>query len=251
MPNKKTALTSLFLGSLVLFVFLTAAKPSIAASKEKVLHSFCYDSSTCFDAAYPYAGLILDSDGNLYGTTTNGGSYDGGAVFELSPGPLGKWREKLLHSFGNGKDGYIPFAGLVFDSSGNLYSTTGGRVKGESSGTVFELSPNSDGKWTERVLHSFNGNDGANPAAGLILVTGGNLYGTTQNGGTYSDGTVFELSPGTNGKWTERVLHSFSNNGKDGTNPEGGVIVDSSGNLYGTTRSGGAHGSGTVFEITP
>jgi len=156
----------------------------------------------------------------------------------------------LLRRAYNGKDGFYPYTGLIFDLSGNLYGTTyqGGT---HSNGTVFELSPNSDGKWTERVLHSFNGNDGANPAAGLILVTGGNLYGTTQNGGTYSDGTVFELSPGTNGKWTERVLHSFSNNGKDGTNPEGGVIVDSSGNLYGTTRSGGAHGSGTVFEITP
>lgn len=256
MPNKKSALTCLLSVFLVLSGFLTAARPSIAASKEKVLHSFCYDGLNCFTAAYPYAGLIFDSDGNLYGTTTNGGFYDEGAAFELSPGTDGKWTEKVLHSFGNGKDGYSPFAGLVFDSSGNLYGTTGTRFNGKSSGTVFELSLNSNGKWTERVLHNFvNGKDGMFPDANLVFDKAGNLYGTTSQGGRYDlFGTVFELSPSLDGKWTEQILHSFNNNGKDGYQPLAGLIVDASGNLYGETSQGGSGigcSCGTVFELSP
>jgi uncharacterized repeat protein (TIGR03803 family) len=255
MANKKKALPYLFSGVLVLFVFLTAARSSIAASKEKVLHSFCYDSSTCFDAAYPYAALIFDSNGNLYGTTTGGGSYDNGAVFELSPGTDGKWKEKLLHSFGNGKDGYNPFGGLVFDGSGNLYGTTGARMNGKSSGTVFELSPSSNGKWIERVLHNFtNGKDGMFPDTTLVFDKAGNLYGTTYQGGRYGLGTVFELSPSSDGKWTERLLRSFNNNGKDGYEPSAGLIVDANGNLYGETLQGGSGvgcSCGTVFELSP
>ena len=216
---------------------------------ETVLHSFPHDSS---DGYYPYASLIVDVVGNLYGTTTRGGAYGYGMVFELSPGSGGSWTETVLHNFAyNGADGIYPFAGLIFDAAGNLYGTTyGGGPHGH--GTVFELSPGSGG-WTEAVLHSFNnnGSDGYDPDASLVFDGDGNLYGTTYSGGALGKGTVFELSSG-HGGWTETVLHSFPHDSTDGYNPFAGLIVDGAGNLYGTTVYGGSTGNwGTVFELSP
>ncbi len=223
---------------------------------EKVLHSFNHHGT---DGVYPYAGLIIDAVGNLYGTTVYGGTYDcypdycGGTVFELTPTAGGGWREKGLHNFGNGTDGAYASGGLAFDAAGNLYGTTyGGGTYGD--GTVFELTPNShvaDGGWTEKVLHNFNNDrtDGVDPNGGLIIDAAGNLYGMTYMGGSYGYGTVFELTPGAGGDWTEEVLHSFNNNGKDGVDPYAGLIFDSAGNLYGTTSGGGSYSHGTVFEI--
>jgi uncharacterized repeat protein (TIGR03803 family) len=193
----------------------------------------------------------MDSSGNLYGTTFGGGASGYGTVFELSPAASGTWTEKFLYSFKGGSyDGLFPFAGLIMDSSGNLYGTTqGGGASGW--GTVFELSPR--GTWNETILYSFSGgNDGATPAAGLIMDSNGNLYGTTVEGGASRNGTVFELSPPTtaDGPWNETVLHAFKG-GNDGAAPYAGLIMDSSGNLYGTTGGGGASGWGTVFELSP
>ena len=148
-----------------------------------------------------------------------------------------------------------PVASLIFDASGNLYSTTvlGGNY---GYGTVFELSPKTGGGWTETILHNFNngGNGGYIPVAVLILDASGNLYGATSAGGKYGSngdgGTAFKLSPKTGGDWTETVLHSFGN-GTDGNSPDAALAFDSSGNLYGTTTVGGKDGYGTVFEITP
>jgi uncharacterized repeat protein (TIGR03803 family) len=210
-----------------------------------VLHRF-----TGKDGANPFAGLIFDAAGNLYGTTWLGGraaspcdSYCG-VVFELSPGAKGEWTETILHEF-NDKDGAAPYAGLIFDAAGNLYGTTlaGGN---DGMGTVFKLSSGPNGKWTETVLHSFNGKDGANPYAGVTFDTSGNLYGTTVSITTGAS-TVFRLSPGTNGKWTHTVLHTF--NGKDGGQAYAGVSVDGQGNLYGATATGGAYGWGVIFRL--
>ena len=211
---------------------------------EKVLHTF--------QPKYgdrPTAGLIMDSAGNLYGTTYYGGAYGYGTVFELTPNN-GEWTFKLLHAFiNNGKDGLSPVAGLVFDASGNLYGTTA--LGGSSNlGTLFKLTLN-NGKWIYKVLHSFSGKDDVNqPQAALIFDTAGNLYGTTY-------GTVFELIP-SGGKWTEKVLHHFKHNGYDGYASVASLIFDTSGNLYGTTGLGGTDsscddfvGCGTVFELTP
>jgi uncharacterized repeat protein (TIGR03803 family) len=129
-------------------------------------------------------------------------------------------------------------------------------------GTVFELTPQTDRSWSERILHNFNdnGTDGAQPRAGLIFDADGNLYGTTSTGGADGEGTVFELSPKAGGGWAERILHSFSHKSTDGRNPVGGLILDAAGNLYGTTVEGGSSEScvnsyvtscGTVFELTP
>jgi uncharacterized repeat protein (TIGR03803 family) len=214
---------------------------------EKVLHRF---SDKGKDGIQPQASLIVDSAGNLFGTTTGGGDYGAGTVFQLSPGTDGNWKERVVLSFKGGGDGADPAGDLVSDTAGNLYGTT---VQGgdHTGGTVFELIFDPGGKWSEKVLHSFgNGKDGSAPKDGLIFDPTGNLYGTTTDGGAYNLGTAFRLSPGAGGSWTEKVLHSFGN-GVDGTYPEGSLVPDSSGNQYGTTFSGGTGGEGTIFEITP
>ena len=140
----------------------------------------------------------------------------------------------------------------MFDTAGNLYGTTqhGGS---EGFGTVFEMTPNGSGGWTEKLLHNFGiiDTDGQNPYAGLISDAAGDLYGTTQHGGREGLGTVFEMTPNGSGGWTERPLYDFGIIDTDGQNPYAGLISDGAGNLYGTTLSGGTHGGGTVFEVTP
>ena len=202
------------------------------------------------DGQNPSAGLVFDSSGNLYGTTVNGGTYGGGTAFELSSNGAGGWIETGLYSFGNFLDGMNPYAGLVLDSSGNLYGTTAnGGVN--SRGTAFELSLNAATLRCCREVLVYNftaGTDGQTPRAGLVFDGSGNLYGTTVNGGTYGGGTAFEWSPSQGG--IESVLYSFGS-GSDGKNPYAGLVFDSSGNLYGTTASGGLYSGGTVFELSP
>lgn len=225
-----------------------------AGPREKVLHSFNVNDG---DGGNPYANLILDSAGNVYGTTVSGGNGSCGAgcgtVFELMPKAEGSWTEKVLYSFkGDGRDGVGPSAGLIFDGVGNLYGTTGGGGI-YNAGTVFELTPTANGNWAEKVLHSFKfgSSGGWDPGGGLILDSSGNLYGTA-GGSVDGDGMVFELARIAGGRWAEKVLHTFRDDGKDGRNPVAGLIFDAAGNLYGTTESGGAYyGAGTVFELTP
>ena len=221
---------------------------------EKVLWSF---GATSTDGVGPQAGLIFDSDGNLYGTTLNGGANHAGIVFELSPGTGGVWTEKILCNFATSTGGSS--GGLIFDAQGNLYGTTGG--------TVFELSSGTGGVWTEKLLWTFAGypTDGSGPMGGLIFDSEGNLYGTTKSGGSGRDseyiglGTVFELSPEGSGSWTEKVLWNFQGEPTDGTSPMAGLILDAQGNLYSTTVYGGPNDpgvlgrnlGGTVFELTP
>jgi uncharacterized repeat protein (TIGR03803 family) len=214
-----------------------------------VLYSF-----TGSDGDQPDAGLISDAAGNLFGTTVGGGN-GWGNVFELKRHANGKWTEKVLYSFDfNFKDGVFPEASLVFDPAGNLYGTTWGGgdtglgCGGQGCGTVFELTPSANGTWKEKVLQSFSGEDGTNPSAPLIQGTNGNFYGTTSYGGVHLAGTVFELTPGTNGTWNEKVLHSF--NGQDGEAIYGGLVSDADGNLYGMAAEGGLYGGGTAFELT-
>jgi uncharacterized repeat protein (TIGR03803 family) len=188
------------------------------------------------DGALPYAGLIIDSSGNLYGTTEFGGASNDGTVFELA---AGSGTITTLASF-NSTDGARPRGGLIMDSSGNLYGTAlaGGA---SNDGTVFELA---QGSGTITTLASFDGTDGQYPQGALIMDASGNLYGTAPNGGASSDGTVFELAAGSG---TITALASF--NGTDGATPLSDVIMDTTGNLYGTTYAGGASGGGTVFEL--
>jgi uncharacterized repeat protein (TIGR03803 family) len=210
-----------------------------------VLHSF--GSGT--DGTHPWARLVFDAAGNLYGTTYQGGSRGFGTVFEMSPDGHGGWTERVLHNFGiSGTDGQNPYAALIFDGSGNLYSTTynGGS---HSFGTVFEMSPNGSGGWTERVLHNFGASslDGQNPWSGVVFDTSGNLFGT---GGSRAQGTVFEMT-NSGGTWSEKVIHNFGS-GYDGEAPEReSLISDGMGNFYGTTFYGGGYNKGTAYKIAP
>jgi uncharacterized repeat protein (TIGR03803 family) len=154
--------------------------------------------------------------------------------------------ENVLYSFQGGNDGINPSTGLVADLAGKLFGTTteGGTA---GYGVVYELSPSHGGGWKQTVIHSFQGGDGAAPAAGLIFDQAGNLYGTTSTGGKYHVGTVFQLT-NSGGAWTETVLHSFTD--KDGSHPLAGLVLDQAGNLYGTTLFGGHTEGGVVFQLT-
>jgi uncharacterized repeat protein (TIGR03803 family) len=215
-----------------------------ATGNEKVLYSF----TGVPDGLDPQAGLAWDASGNLYGTTIEGGANGNGTVFKLSP-PKQKgaaWTEQVIYSFGTGTDGATPVAGVTFDAAGNLYGiTSAGGAFGY--GTVFELTP-SKSRWTENILHEFqDGDDGAVPYAGLIFKAG-NFYGAATEGGTGGGGTIFELTPANPG-WTFNVLYSMPGWGISGAFRH--LIMDSSGNLYGTTHCDGTYSSGTVYELTP
>lgn len=233
---------------------------------ETVLYSFTGGS----DGGIPNGndGPLIDSAGNLFGTTTQGGLPNGGGtVFELTHSSTG-WQETVLWNFTCGNDGCGPGGGLVSDSAGNLYGTTSaGGPGGIGFGTVFELSSDGSGNWSETTLYIFSGgSDGGVPLSTLVRDQSGNLYGTTSYGG-YSDncvgdiygcGVIFELTQGVRGNWTERVLYAFRG-GKDGAHPGAKVVFDSSGNIYGVTSlcgdisctPYGYAGYGTVFRLAP
>jgi hypothetical protein len=225
--------------------------------KEKVLHSF-YPSSYNQPApggTGPYAGLIMDSSGNLYGTTASGGAncrgWSCGTVYELTPRAGGGWKEIVLHRFHiNGKDGSTPGWGALFmDSSGNLYGTTA--TGGCCGGVVFELTPGVGGKWKETILYDFK-QDGSGylPNAGVVMDKSGNLYGVTDAGGYGDCCVIYKLASRPKGKWAYTVLHTFGQ-GYDGCQPEGNLVLDNQGNLYGGTVLGGTAGNGVIFELTP
>ncbi len=221
---------------------------------EKILHNFVYPG-TAADGWAPWGGVIADALGNLYGTTSAGGPYGYGTVFELSPMVSGNWTEKILHNFNyDGTDGVQSYAKLAFDRAGNLYGSTPGGGAGNR-GTVFELVPLSNGVWKEKIAHDFiaDGTDGVQPGAGVIVDGSGNILGTTIGSSARGFGTVYELVPNGNGRFSERILFNFT--GLNGERPEGSLILDPSGNIYGTTNLGGSFGGmfgyGTVFEITP
>jgi uncharacterized repeat protein (TIGR03803 family) len=247
MRNKGLSIAPAITLAIVAVALITTATHA-SAQQENVLHSFNLNGR---DGYVPNARLIIDTAGNLYGTTPMGGFAEGGIAFKLEPQTGGGWAIKILHAFtGRGTDGATPSAGLIFDAAGNLYGTTN-LAGAYGVGTVFELSPTASGGWTETTLYAFgSGNDGQRPAAALIFDAHGNLYGTTLQGGIYGLGTVFELSPATGGGWTETVLHSFGN-GTDGQYPVAPLIFNAVGALYGTTTAGGTHDCGTVFELRP
>jgi len=215
-----------------------------AAGHETVLYSF----TGAADGAVPEAGLARDGAGNLYGTTTAGGANGNGTVFKLTaPAQKGeRWSERVLYSFGTGTDGTTPVAGVTFDSAGALLGTaSAGGAYGY--GTIFELVPSKSG-WTETILHDFqNEDDGAVPYGGLISYKG-NFYGAATEGGTAGGGTIYELSPGTGG-WTYTVIYSVPGWGISGEFRD--LKMDASGNLYGTTHCDGTYSAGTVYELTP
>ena len=218
----------------------------MSTTAEKVLHSF---TGPPLDGAFPYAGLVEDSSGNVYGTTSAGGSSNNGTVFKITPSGT----ETILHSFQGGTDGAVPYGGLLLSSAGNLYgvTTAGGVATGNcfpsGCGVIFMVTP----AGRESVLYRFTGSpDGASPYGGLIVDASANLYGTTYNGGTGACtngcGVIFELTKA----GTESVLYSFQGYPSDGAFPYAGLVRNSTtGDFYGTTVYGGSSENGTVFEL--
>lgn len=216
---------------------------------QTVLHSF----NSVPDGRYPLGGLIRDSEGNLYGTTVWGGTYGFGTVFEITAAGT----ESILYSFTGGSDGSQAYGNLSRGKNGDLFGVTlaGGITRGgckQGCGVVFQVTP----QGVETVLLAFpGGTKGLSPRAGLIRDSKGNFYGTTFQGGDLSCklfdlpgcGTVFELTA----TGRQKILHQFAGGSQDGFGPVGGVVLDSEGNLYGTTLDGGTDGAGVVFEVTP
>ncbi len=243
----------------IVFALVFTMTPPAQAQSYAVLHNFTSHG----DGATPYAGLTMDKAGNFYGTTLYGGNLtncDGGCgvVFKLAHEGSG-WVLSTLYTFQGGADGAVPYSGVTIGSDGSLYGTTevgGTGCSGIGCGTVYKLRPPPTAckaascPWTKTVLYQFTGPDGTNPLYGnLVFDQAGNLYGTTEAGGTNGHGTVFELTP-SNGGWTESVLWSFTG-GDDGDQPTSGVLLDRAGNLYGTTVFGGIDASGNVYELSP
>jgi uncharacterized repeat protein (TIGR03803 family) len=266
MKNRYVALS---LAALSLAGFCWSAQ----GASRQILHRFTNDLSGNSDGAFPKARLISDSQGNLYGTTSEGGTYGYGTVFQLTPPIPGgtEWAQTVLYSFcqeDSCNDGSYPTAGLTIDTNGNLYGTTSeGGFSGE--GMVFKLKPPENGEtaWTLEGVYNFcpqfGCNDGAWPYAGLIFGPQGALYGTTSQGGEWDFGTVFKLtfSNLNSPPWTYTVLYTFDGAGvSDGAYPYAGVIAGPQGTLYGTTFEGGYsggsgacafdNGCGTVFKLT-
>lgn len=244
-------------GTLAIIAFVFLMGVGAQAGQHKILYTFTGGA----DGSGPYAGVIFDAAGNLYGTTQYGGSYGAGTVFELSPTPTGAWAEKVLYTFTGAADGGWPAAGLSFDSAGNLYGTAsaggnnGAYCNWSGCGVVFELTSTPTGEWTETIVHSFTGDaDGSNPIASLVFDSVGNLYGTTWEGAHSDDfcylgcGVVFELSPTPAGEWAETTLYTWMD-GWDGSNSWANLILDTAGNLYGVSFNAGRYGYGNVFEL--
>ncbi len=209
------------------------------AGNETVLYSFT-DTGSPADGLDPYAAPVMDTAGNLYGTTRDGGFFGIGIVFRLDT----SGHETVLHTFAPA-EGADPYAGVAMDAAGNLYGTTSAALALGVLGTVFKID--TAGNFT--VLHFFTGSDGCSPSGGVIIA-GGNFYGTASGCGSFGFGTVFKLDPLGN----VTVLYSFkggSTGGSDGAAPTGGLIMDAAGNLYGTTIAGGSSNAGTVFKLDP
>jgi uncharacterized repeat protein (TIGR03803 family) len=201
--------------------------PGQSGWTETVLYSFANSP----DGANPVNGVLLDTAGNLYGTTFSGGSTGNGTVYELTSSG-GKWTDKVIANISS------TYSGLTMDAKGNIFGTT--------YRAVFKMVPNGKGGWNLSKIFTFP-KAGTNPNGTPVVDGAGNVYGTTFAGGANNEGMVYKLIPGTTG-WTEQVLHSFST---ETSSPLAGLAIDSAGNLYGTTSVGGLHGDGTVFELAP
>ncbi|MGA2588928.1 MAG: choice-of-anchor tandem repeat GloVer-containing protein [Bryobacteraceae bacterium] len=228
----------------------------LAPSGSSWVHTVLYSFEGEADGGEPYKGVTLDAEGNLYGTAGVGGLYVGpcidtgcGVVYKLTNSG-GTWTQTVIHSFTGGHDGFGPGAGVTVDRHGNILgmTPTGGAY---GFGIVYQLHPNGDGTYTERVIHTFTGGaDGLGGSPGRLAVdAAGNVFGLSTAGGANGNGDVFELSPTQTGEWNVTVLYAFL--GEPGSGfPYGALVADAQGNLYGTTYYAGANDLGTVYRLS-
>lgn len=225
-----------------------APKAFAAASSAKVIYSLAGDE----DGEYTDTDLVIDSAGDLYGSSVLGGTFGSGTVFQLTPSANG-WIHTVLYSFTGGADGGEPYKGVTLDAQGNIYGTavTGGTGACEGGcGVVYKLTQ-TGGAWTQTVIYSFTGgDDGSGPGAGLTIDDQGNLYGVTPTGGANGLGTIYQLSPNQSGNWDFTVIHTFTG-GADGATGSAGRLLLHGGDLYGVATAGGVHGQGVAFELAP
>ena len=237
---------SYFLGASLAVLAHVAAPTTGQAAGTEVIHSFGDG-----DGEYPASDLVMDAAGNIYGTTTQGGDFNSGTVFMLSPSG-GGWSESVLYSFTSGADGAQPYNGVTLDAQGNLYGTavtggTGSACEG-GCGVVYKLT-RSGSSWSQSVIYDFTGgNDGSGPGAGLTFDASGNLYGMTPTGGAFGLGVIYKLTPQAGGTWTQTVIHAFTG-GNDGATGSAGRLLYDGGVFYGAATVGGANGKGTVFKL--
>jgi uncharacterized repeat protein (TIGR03803 family) len=209
--------------------------------------SLIYTFSGAPEDEAPFGNIVSDAAGNIYGVAA-GGTAGASSVYELSPGAGGIWTESVIYTFNNTGGGpWEATAGLTIDAAGNLYGSSGGGGA-FGMGTIYELTPNADGSWSETVLYSFNSSDGYAPSSALVFDASGNIYGTTSTGGI-AWGTVFELSPTSGGGWTEKVLYSLPGSASLAV-PNSPVWLDSAGNIFATAFGVGYPPHGAVFELT-
>ena len=247
-PSEGGSLLTLLLLALCCFALSPAARAAAPASTINVIYSFVGDE----DGEYTDTDLVIDSAGNLYGTSVLGGDFGSGTVFQLTPSGNG-WIHTVLYSFTSGTDGGEPYKGVTLDAQGNLYGTavsggTGGCEGG--CGVAYKLT-HSGGSWSQSVIHYFSGgDDGSGPGAGLTIDHQGNLYGTTPTGGANGLGVVYQLNPDAGGNWNFKVIHTFTG-GTDGATGSAGRLLLHGGRLYGVATAGGANGKGTAYELKP
>ncbi len=276
MRFQRPALVGLFkymqLATIMVLLSL-AVSFNMQAQTFTILHNF----TGGLDGSNPWAGFVKDTAGNLYGITSGGGGSNAcnfygtngcGAVYKLT-NKNGNWVDGPLYSFQGNTDGEFPIAAMTIGSNGTFFGTTTGGGQGTCTydgsngcGTIFNLKPTPTrpptplSPWVETVLYRFTGgSDGGNPNVGnLIFDSAGDIYGTTEFGGTNNLGVVYELKPAGGGNWTETVLYNFA--GADGSTPLGGLVFDKTGNLYGTTKEGGdmtcngGAGCGVIYELS-
>lgn len=255
MTRQPFSFANLIIITICVAVFALSSPAPARAQTETVIHSF--RSASVFDGIEPFGGMVAASNGALYGTTSGGGKYRYGAVYKLSPPTTqgGAWGQTILYSFTGGTvtdDGSGPSGSIVLTKGGKIYGTTqsGGRY---GDGTVYELSPPTQpgNPWTETTLYSFSLS--SEPIYGLVAGSGGRLYGTTYLGGHYGVGSVFAVSPPAKlgDPWTEETIHSFSGGGAVPQGYPTGLVLDASGSLYGATSFVNGNTGGVVFQLSP
>lgn len=234
-------------GALVLVAVWGAGATSKGATTE-VIYSFAGED----DGEYTDTDIAVDRAGNLYGTSVLGGEFGGGTVWQLSP-VGGGWVHTVLYNLTGGADGGEPYKGVTLDGAGNLYGTavTGGSGSCEGGcGVTYKLTKSGD-TWTQRVIHAFTGGaDGSGPGSRVAVDKRGNVYGMTPTGGANGLGVIYLLRPRSSGGYALRVIHTFTG-ASDGSSGSAGKLVLRGGRIFGAATTGGNHGSGTVFQLTP